>query len=87
MTEKDATERTGSRREEEYAEMLEAALARPGVREVMEVYEDWKEKDKGLDAYRSAVKRSEQVKTTNYTTPPPEPPNSGPLKCRYGVRF
>ena len=36
--------------------MLEAALARPGVREVMEVYQNWQKADSGLDAYRAAQK-------------------------------
>lgn len=47
---------SGSRRERAHAAMLKAALARPGVREVMEVYRGWQEKDRGLDAYRSATK-------------------------------
>ena len=39
--------RSGSRREREHAEMLEAALARPGIREVMDVYRGWQEKASG----------------------------------------
>lgn len=57
--------RAGSKREREHAEMLEAALARPGVREVMDVYRGWQEKDRGLDAYRSATKVPGHVTTTN----------------------
>ena len=34
--------------------MLEAALARPGVREVMEVFDCWREQDRRLDAWRAA---------------------------------
>ena len=45
--------------------MLEATLARPGVREVMDVYRGWQEKDRGLDAYRSATKAPGRVNTTN----------------------
>jgi len=41
--------------EKEHAAMLKEALARPGVREVMEVYGAWLEKDQHLDTYRSAT--------------------------------
>ena len=59
--------RRGARsgREREHGEMLEAALARPGVREVMEVHQGWQEKDRGLDAYRSATKAPGHVTTTD----------------------
>ena len=57
--------REDSRRVREHAEMLEAALARPGVREVMDVYRGWQEKDRGLDAYRSATKAPGHVTTTD----------------------
>ena len=42
--------------EKTHAEMLEAALARPGVREMMEVYGNSQEMDRGLDSYRAAAK-------------------------------
>ena len=42
-------------RAKEHAEMLEAALARPGVHELMEVYGNWLEKDQGLNVHRSAT--------------------------------
>ena len=48
--------REDSRRVREHAEILEAALARPGVREVMDVYRGWQEKDRGLDEYHAATK-------------------------------
>ena len=57
--------RSGSGREREHDAMLEAALARPGVREVMEVYRGWQEKDRGLDAYRSATKAAGRTTTSN----------------------
>ena len=57
--------RAGSRREREHAEMLEAALARPSVREVTDVYRGWQEKDRGLDAFRSATKAPGHVTTTD----------------------
>lgn len=54
-----------SKRERERAEMLEVALARPGVREVMDVYCGWQEKDRGLNAYRAATKAYGRVATTD----------------------
>ena len=65
MTNQETERRTGSRREREHAAMLDAALARPGVREVMDVYRGWQEKDRGLDAYRSATKAAGCVTTSN----------------------
>ena len=55
----------GSERAQQHAAMLEAAQARPGIREVMQVHRDWQEKDSGIDAYRSATKTSAQTLTTN----------------------
>lgn len=65
MTKQEIDTRWTSRREREHAEMLEAALARPGVREVMKVYGGWQEKDRGLDSYRSATKEAQSIVTTN----------------------
>lgn len=48
--------------------MLEAALARPGVREFMEVYQDWQKADRGLDAYRWATKEPLITTTTDRTS-------------------
>ena len=48
--------------------MLETALARPGVREFMEVYQDWQKADRGLDAYRSATKEPLITTTTDRTS-------------------
>lgn len=56
-----------SKREQEHAAMLEEALSRPGVREVMDVYSRWWEKDRGLDAYRAAMKTPAHTTTTNHT--------------------
>jgi hypothetical protein len=57
--------RSNSEREREHAEMLHAALARPGVREVMKVYQDWLKVDQGLTPYRLATKEPQQITTTN----------------------
>lgn len=56
---------SGKTREAQHAELLEAALARPGVREVMQVYGSWREADRGLDIYRSATTTPEKITTTN----------------------
>lgn len=55
-----------SRRERERAAMLEEALRRPGVREVMEVFGAWQRADRGLDPYRSATKEAGIVTTTDH---------------------
>ena len=48
--------RTSQRsREERHAAMLDAALACPGAREFIAVVEDWKERDRRLDAFRVAI--------------------------------
>ena len=56
----------GSNREQEHAAMLKEALARPGVREVMQVYQSYQKVDKGLDPYRLATKHPEVVITTDH---------------------
>jgi len=57
--------RSHSKREKDHARMLEAALARPGVREFMKVYGNWQEADRALDIHRSTTRRAEQVTTRN----------------------
>ena len=53
-----------SKREQVRTEMLRAAMERPGVHEVMQVYGGWRERDQGLDVYRSATKTSKKIVTT-----------------------
>ena len=65
MANRETRRGASSGREREHAEMLEAALARPGVREVIDIYRGWREKDRGLDAYRSATKAPGHVTTTD----------------------
>ena len=72
MTKRNIDKRKASEREQEHAAMLQEALARPGVWDVMKVYEgwrekDWREKDRGLDAYRAATKTPASTTTTNHT--------------------
>lgn len=54
-----------SRRTQAHARMLKAALARPGVKEAMEVYGGWRERDRGLSSYRAASKKPSKIVTTN----------------------
>ena len=56
MTKRSKNRRPDSERARVHAEMLKATFARPGVREAMRVYENWREKDRWLDAYRAATK-------------------------------
>ena len=55
-----------SERQRQHDEMLEAALARPGIREVMKVYYDWRVRDRQLDPYRSATRRPGRTITTDH---------------------
>ena len=59
-------ERTDSGHEQEHANMLKEALARPGVREVMDVYQNWQRADHGLDSYREATKDPQIITTTDH---------------------
>ena len=62
--------RPDSERERKRIEMLDAALARPGIRDLMTVDDRWQEKDRGLDAYRSATKAAGRVTTSDSTQAP-----------------
>ena len=62
----ETSQHPSSKRRQEHDALLDAALARPGVREIMEVYGQWQDKDSGLDAYRLATKTtSGQVTNSN----------------------
>ena len=67
MTKRNVGKREASRREREHDAMLQEALARPGVREVMQVYGGWQEKDRGLEAYRGATRAPASTTTTDHT--------------------
>ena len=54
-----------SQREQEHAAMLREALSRPGIREVMHVYENWRRADRAMEPYRSAVRPHETTITTD----------------------
>ena len=59
------TETQLSKRVEQHAAMLKEALARPGVREVMEVYGAWQQIDRRLGTYRAATAAAPQITTTD----------------------
>lgn len=44
---------TASARQERRDALFEQAMERPGIREVMRVYEDWKQADRALDSHRA----------------------------------
>ena len=50
---------------QEHADMLREALSRPGIREVMEVYENWQKADRAMEPYRLALKQRETIVTTD----------------------
>lgn len=64
---KQTTKPKRSDRERNHAAMLREAIARPGVREVMQFYQIFQAIDKGLYPYRQATKIPEIVKSTDHT--------------------
>lgn len=70
MPKQNAEQRSDSKREQEYDAMLKEALARPGVREVMEAYDRLREIDQGLKASREAIKPTTIITTTNHSLTP-----------------
>ena len=63
------TDGRATKRTDEHGAMLKEALARPSVREVMEVYGGWRRADRALEAYRAACKRAWIVTTSGRTNP------------------
>ena len=60
-----------SERERAHAALLEEALKRPGIPEIMRVYGDWRTADRGLDPYRAATKAPSRATTTDHANPRP----------------
>lgn len=58
-----------SERAREHDRMLEEALARPGVREFIRVYESWRRRDRALDPYRAITRRRGRITITDGTNP------------------
>ena len=67
MTKTTTTSSSVSKLEKQHAEMLEKALRRPGIREAMNVFYGWQNRDQILETYRSATIGTEQMTTTNHT--------------------
>ena len=53
-------------RADTHAELLQEALKRPGIRDVMRVYEDWRQADSGLDPHRAATREPHRITTTDH---------------------
>ena len=60
---------SSSKREQARAELLEDVLKRPGIRELMDVYENWRHADRGLDSYRAATREPFETTTTDHSNP------------------
>ena len=60
-----------SERARAHAALLEEALKRPGIPELMRVYGDWRNADRGLDPYRAATKVPSRTTTTDHANPRP----------------
>ena len=54
-----------SKREQEHERMLEEALSRPGVAEIMKVYQNWQKQDEVLSRYRASTNHATRVTSTN----------------------
>ena len=65
MTRRSDEEKT-SERARAHAAMLEEALKRPGIPEIMRVYGDWRTADRGLDPYRAATRALSRTTTTDH---------------------
>ena len=46
----------GGQRQADADALLKQAMERPGIREVMRVYEDWKRADEAMEPYRAAMR-------------------------------
>ena len=53
--------------EKEREAMLQEALARPGVREVMEVHGSWKKQDDRLNPYRAGTRKPYRITYSDHT--------------------
>ena len=67
MAKNDTVKLRASRLQQERDELLESALARPGIREMMIVFQDWYEKDQLMEPYRLATRNTHVITTTNST--------------------
>ena len=58
-----------STRSQVHAELLQEALERPGARDILRVYEGWRQADRGLHSHRAVNRRLQEIKTTDHTRP------------------
>ena len=58
-----------SKREEARAALVAEAIRRPGIREIMDVYENWRHADRGLDPYRAATRWAFELPATDHSNP------------------
>ena len=63
MSKSDTKSSTKSKRSKAYRKMLKESLARPGVREVMEVYGYWYKKD--IDVWQKRNRRRARATSTS----------------------
>ena len=56
-------------RKDQYDALVEQALKRPGVREVVNVYQDWREKDQKMDSYRELFTSFGRITNSNSSNP------------------
>ena len=55
-----------SQRQEQQTDLLEEALSRPGIRELMLVYQGWEKREQQLDSYRTAASGKGTVTTSDH---------------------
>ena len=58
-------------RTEQQEALLQEALARPGILEVMRVYENWKEQDQAQEPYREAMRDHPVIIATDHVNVDP----------------
>ena len=58
-----------TQREQAYAALVKEAQKRPGIREIMSVYEDWRRVDRGLEPYRMATREPQLITATDHVNP------------------
>ena len=60
-----------SERARAHAALLDEALERPGIPELMRVYGGWRTADRGIDPYRAATRAPSRTTTTDHANPRP----------------
>lgn len=55
-----------SQRQKQQTDLLEEALSRPGIREVMLVYQGWEQVERNMDSYRTVANERGTVSTSDH---------------------